>query len=163
MRRCQAAYQRDLTQLDLGRRGRCRRPPHHRRFCHRPAYHPPRTQQRLLVSLLSAVEGFGVSLENAAYPVRVVGKFGKRVDGEGDGSVVFVGDAVPVEDDGLEQGQVTFLAQLAELLAAQALEGDVEGAGVERATVSGLLDRDRPFEGLDLLTNERHKLRGRRV
>ena len=120
----------------------------------------PKTPPRLSVSRLSAIEGFGVSLEDAAHPVGVVGELGERFDGEGEVGTVFVADAVPAEHDCFEQGQIALLAELAELLTAQALEGDVECAGIERAAVSGFFDGYRPLEGFDLLANERHKLFG---
>lgn len=119
----------------------------------------PRTRQRLSVSRLSAVEGFGVGLENAPDPVGIVGELGKCFDGEGEGSIVLVTNAVPAEHDGLQERQIAFLAEAAELLAAQPFEGHIEGAGIEEAAVARLLDRYGPLEGFDLLTDERHKLR----
>lgn len=95
----------------------------------------PSGGRRPSVSRFGSLERFGIGLQHTTHPVRVVGELGKSFNGEWGVCAIFITDAVPAEDDGLEQGQITFLAELGKLLAAQALEGDVEGAGIEGAAV----------------------------
>jgi len=118
----------------------------------------PNAWRRPSVSLAGTLEGFGVSGEHAPHPIGIVGELLEGFDGEGDWLTVFVVDTVPADQNSLEQVVVALGAELGKLGAAQALEGGVESAGVEHAAVGGLFDVDRPLEGFDLLTNERHKL-----
>ena len=107
---------------------------------------------------MGAVEGGGVGLEDAAHPVGVVSELLDRFHGEGDRGVGgLVLHAVPVGEDGLEEGHVALVAEAGELGASHAAKNGVEGAGGERSTVGGFFDVDRPLEGLDRLADECHR------
>lgn len=138
--------------------GRCRKRQHPRLLCPLPAYRPkPSEWRRLLVSLAGSLKRFRVGGEHPPDPVRVVGELLEGLDGEGDRLAVFVVNAVPPDENRLEQVVIALVAELGELGTTQAFERGIKGAGIEDAAICRLFDADGPLERLDLLANERHK------